>query len=508
MQEMQRTRRSDRYHQTEEPIQQQIEEPIPQQIGESIQQQAEDSIRQQTQSKRGIVPRCLGCQKTAIIRKLRPDGYCDECHEAQFAELLQKHAQKESQLTPDVVDVKNLKAQIKRLSQLAQQITDDEEKCRQLSTRVEQLSEQVIELSDVIEMESFALYKPKYKFTKSDEYKKRLDSIRANQKEMIRNDKAIFQTKDWTVNNSKSEGRKLVSDMAKLCLRSFNNECDSAIESVRFSNFSRQRERIHKAAETIGKLGRVMQIVISERYLESKFDELTLAFEYQQMKEKEKEEAKIIREQQREEARAAKEMEEARKEAEKERTHYLLALNKLNEKLAKASSDEARTPLLERLSELTGYLGEIDSRLKEIDYRQENQRAGYVYIISNIGAFGESVYKIGMTRRLEPLERVDELGGASVPFTFDVHAMIFTSDAPKLESALHNAFADRRLNMVNNRREFFQVSLDEIKRVVRSNHDKTVEFTEIPEAQQYRESILLRDRKMVRQSYKIGEHAG
>ena len=127
-----------------------------------------------------------------------------------------------------------------------------------------------------------------------------------------------------------------------------------------------------------------------------------------------------------------------------------------------------------------------------MDYRQANQRAGYVYIISNIGAFGENVYKIGMTRRLDPQDRVDELGDASVPFNFDVHAMIFSDDAPKLEAALHNAFADRKLNFVNQRREFFNVTLEEIKKVVKENFDKSVEFVELAPAQQYRESILLR----------------
>ena len=115
-------------------------------------------------------------------------------------------------------------------------------------------------------------------------------------------------------------------------------------------------------------------------------------------------------------------------------------------------------------------------------------KAGYVYIISNIGAFGENIYKIGMTRRLDPQERIDELGDASVPFNFDVHAMIFSDDAPALEAALHKAFENRKLNMVNKRREFFSVTLDEIKDVVRKNFDKTVEFVDIPDAEQYRVS--------------------
>ena len=131
-------------------------------------------------------------------------------------------------------------------------------------------------------------------------------------------------------------------------------------------------------------------------------------------------------------------------------------------------------------------LGKIDKAMKDLDYREANQRAGYVYVISNIGAFGEDVYKIGMTRRLNPQERVDELGDASVPFNFDVHAMIFSDDAPALENALHKAFENKKVNMVNQRREFFHVTLDEIKKVINDNFDKTVEFKDVPDAEQYR----------------------
>ena len=130
--------------------------------------------------------------------------------------------------------------------------------------------------------------------------------------------------------------------------------------------------------------------------------------------------------------------------------------------------------------------------IKDIDYREANIKAGYVYVISNIGSFGENVYKIGMTRRLEPMERIDELGGASVPFKFDVHAMIFSDNAPALEAALHRAFENKKLNMVNRRREFFNVTLDEIEEVVKKNYDKTVEFVRLPEAEQYRESLKMK----------------
>ena len=226
-----------------------------------------------------------------------------------------------------------------------------------------------------------------------------------------------------------------------------------------------------------------MSLYIAPNYINSKIDELTLAFEYQQKKQEEKDAQKAARAEMREAAKLQKEIEAQRKKIEKEQTHYQTAYEKLLKQL-ESSPDDA--DLIQKKSELETQLQDIDKAMKDIDYREANQRAGYVYIISNIGAFGENVYKIGMTRRLDPQDRVDELGDASVPFNFDVHAMIFSDDAPALEAALHKAFEDRKLNMVNTRREFFNVTLDEIKEVVKKNFDKTVEFIDVPHAEQYR----------------------
>ena len=148
---------------------------------------------------------------------------------------------------------------------------------------------------------------------------------------------------------------------------------------------------------------------------------------------------------------------------------------------------------MQKKTELEKSLQDAERTLQDIDYREANQKAGYVYVISNIGSFGENVYKIGMTRRLDPTERIDELGDASVPFDFDIHAMIFSEDAPALEAALHRAFEHRKLNMVNTRREFFRVTLDEIKAVVKANYDKTAEFIDIADAEQFRISEKIRN---------------
>ena len=151
------------------------------------------------------------------------------------------------------------------------------------------------------------------------------------------------------------------------------------------------------------------------------------------------------------------ELEEARTNITKEQRHFEKAHAALLEQIAKEPSQEIQDYLLIKLKDIEDRLTKLDASLKEVDYREANQKAGYVYVISNIGAFGNDVYKIGMTRRLEPMDRIDELGDASVPFAFDVHALIFSDNAPALEAALHNAFSDRKVNMVNQRRNFSEL---------------------------------------------------
>lgn len=260
---------------------------------------------------------------------------------------------------------------------------------------------------------------------------------------------------------------------------------------MKFNNFDRCAQRIEKSFEQINALGRVSQIYISTEYLALKKKELHLAYEYALKKQQEKDEQAEIRRQQREQAKLDKEIVEARKAAEKERQHFEQALSTIDAQIASCDNETRKAELEARRTEIRDGLDGISAKLEDIDYRQSNQRAGYVYVISNIGAFGENVYKIGMTRRLNPMERVDELGDASVPFYFDVHAMIFSEDAPALEAALHHAFESKRLNKVNARREYFRVTLDEIKAVVRANHDKSVEFVDVPAAEQYRESLKM-----------------
>lgn len=385
-----------------------------------------------------------------------------------------------AQLSPDQVRLESIKDELQKAeSQLAQVLK-----------QLEAAKEQIIETDEAALLQSFGMYTPHYSYSTSDEYKEKIAEIRNKQKSAIKFGRAVVGNENWTVNGNATKGKKMVHDMQKLLLRAYNAECDDAIEHVRFNNIEACTKKIHTSADAISKLGNVMGIYITNDYVYMKIQELRLVHEYQVKKQEEKEAARELRQQQREEAKAQKELEEARKKLEKEQSHYANALSKLMEQIKSAPSAKL-ADLEDKRKELENKLSEIETDIKQVDYRAANQRAGYVYIISNIGAFGEGVYKIGMTRRLDPMERVYELGDASVPFNFDVHAMIFTEDAPGLEAALHTAFADKKLNFVNQRREFFRVSLDEIKEVVKKNYDKTVEFVDVPPAEQYRESLKL-----------------
>lgn len=363
---------------------------------------------------------------------------------------------------------------------------------KSLEARIEELSVSIDTLQEEEIWSEIGLHMPKYDFATSDIYKEKLIAIREREKQL--KNRAVTGDSNWTVNGSKSEGKKMINDLQKLILRAFNYECNGLIDKVRYNNYESSKSKMAKSREDISKLGRTHGIAITEEYFNLKLEELDLAYGYYVKKEEEKEAKKEEMERLKEERAVLKQIQEQRDKALKEQQHYEQAVQALQSQIDVCDMpDEA---LLKKKEELEEQLASIKSDIKNLDYREGNQKAGYVYIISNIGSFGKNVYKIGMTRRINPEERIDELSGASVPFKFDVHALIFSSDAPALEAALHRAFENKKVNMVNTRKEFFNVTLDEIKTVVRANFDKTVEFIDEPDAEQYYESIKLRKEKM------------
>ena len=319
---------------------------------------------------------------------------------------------------------------------------------------------------------------PKYDFANSSLCKDELERIREKAKEMVRNNTAVICKTDWTVNGSISKGRKMINDKIKMNLKSFNNGCDYIISSMKYSTYNSSLNKINKLFNDINRLSTTNDIEITKDYLNLKVEELNLAFVYAELKEEEKEEQRRIREQMREEVKRQAELEEKRKTINKEQQHYE---NELKRALEKNKDAELIKKLRERIAEL-------ENSKKDVDKLEATVKAGYVYIISNEGSFGENCYKIGTTRRLNPLDRVDELGNASVPFRFDVHALIFSEDCFELESKLHKIFDSKRVNKVNRRKEFFNVTLDEIVEVVNNQLGLNVEFTLEAIAREYRES--------------------
>jgi hypothetical protein len=212
------------------------------------------------------------------------------------------------------------------------------------------------------------------------------------------------------------------------------------------------------------------------------------------MKQDEKEKLREERAQAREEAKLQAEIKAAKKKINKDLTQFNNALQELIAKADTIKPEELST-WKSQVTDLQTKIADKNKEMDDVDYREANAKAGYVYIISNIGAFGKDVYKIGMTRRLEPLERIEELSSASVPFKFDVHAMIFSDDAPHLETLLHNAFDQNKVNLMNPRKEFFKVPLSDIEKIVHEQFDPLVTFKKEPEAEQYRESEKIREIK-------------
>lgn len=415
-------------------------------------------------------------------------------------ELETQVARQQSVMTPDMFDIVSAKNELAELNDEIERqnniINSNNQNINQYHATINQLqaiiddkNRQLHEFDDEFLVQEFGLYEPKFAFANSTQFKDALKQCRAQQKELIKQFNAEAKQTAWTVNGKHSEGKKMVGQIARLLMEAFNGECDEIVRKVTYSNVNKSLERIDKIAENVNKNCQVVGISIPPRYITLKKNEVQLAFEFSQQKEEEKERLRILRAEAAEQKRVEREIEEKRKKLDKERKQYSSAYEKIQRRIETNANDKN---LLDKAADLKQHLDDIDKAVKDVDYRAANQKAGFVYIISNVGSFGEGVYKIGMTRRLDPDERIKELSGASVPFGFDIHAMIFSDDAPKLEAALHHAFDDKKVNIVNQRKEFFRVSLQEIDDVVKANYDKTVEFTEAAPAEQYRISEKLR----------------
>lgn len=389
--------------------------------------------------------------------------------------------------------ISDVETEQRRIQKENHSLTIDNDKLkkngRAIRDAVTNLKAQLASLEDEQTMQEFGLYEPKYDFGTSAGYKDKLNELRQKQKSLIREKKAIIWSTQWEVQGSKAKGKTMMNRLTRLTLRAFNGESDSVIGKVKYNNVDRINERLRKVYEAINKLNASQNCRINPQYLDLKTQELYVVHEYQEKLQAEKEEQREIRAQMIEEQRAQKETEKAQQDAEKEEKRYQNALDKARKEMTQATG-EKQSKLEGEIERLNQLLVEANEKKKRAVSRAQMTKSGHVYIISNIGSFGENIYKIGMTRRLEPLDRIKELGDASVPFLFDVHAMIYSENAPDLEKHLHRVFEARRMNLVNSRKEFFKVSLDDVVEAVKEK-STTVEFTMKAEAEDYRKTLAI-----------------
>ncbi len=331
-------------------------------------------------------------------------------------------------------------------------------------------------LDDEQVLQHVGIYRYHHPLEHAVAYRERLDALTTRIAEAVKAGTAIAASNLFTFDGSLAKGRAMTRDLRALMLRAYNAEAENVIRTLRVSNVDAARRRLEKSRDTIARLGSMMQMHISASYHALRLEEIELTADYLMKREEEKEAAREERERLREERKVAQELAAARERLDKERAHIVAVLKRLQ---ANGETDPT----------LTQKLVDVDAAIAQNDYRAANIRAGYIYVISNRGAFGEHVVKIGLTRRLEPMERVLELGDASVPFRFDVHALFFSEDAVTLEAELHAHLRDRRVNWANDRREFFFATPADVRDVLAEKTGALLEFVEHPESLEYLQSV-------------------
>jgi uncharacterized small protein (DUF1192 family) len=348
-----------------------------------------------------------------------------------------------------------------------------------LEVRVAELDEQVVVTEETSILQEVGIYEYRHPLGDAVAYQAELKRLKDLIKVMtLKDGGAVLANNNWTVNGSAPKGRVMVRDYSKLVLRAYNAEADNLVRALKPYKLQSAIERLGKIATVISKLGKTMEIRIADEYHRLRVKELELTADYLEKRAEEKEREHAERDRLREERKVQEELARERARLEKEHQHHLNVLARFR---AQGAHDAiARTEAI---------LAQIKKAIEDVDYRVANVRAGYVYVISNVGAFGEGMIKIGLTRRLDPTERVRELGDASVPFRYDTHALVFSEDAVGLEAEMHSRLADRRVNRVNKRREFFYVTPSEAKTHLVALAGDLLEYVEAPEAVEYRQSL-------------------
>lgn len=351
------------------------------------------------------------------------------------------------------------------------------------SARLKHLQQAVMAAEFSIELVEVGINPLVFELDSHAAYVEALNANQDAQKAMVAAKTAVIGTSNWTVNGKEGEGRKMVDKAVRLALRAFNNECDVLMGRISWKNLDQIKDRVLKSADAIDKLNTIMNVEVTPAYIKLKLREAELRQQEALKKQEEKEELRRQREEEREEAQAQKEYQAEIRRQERVERERMAALTAARAELSTATAAE-QAELNSRIADLEARLTEAQSARARTQSMAELTRVGYVYVISNPGAFGPRMFKVGMTRRLEPLDRIRELGDASVPFPFDVHAMVFTDNAPGLERELHAALSDCRVNRINMRKEFFTADVDRVREVIHERFPG-IPFLDQPEGQEY-----------------------
>lgn len=392
-------------------------------------------------------------------------------------------------LEKDTFDLLEIKRN--ELEKIKEIINENNQNLLDLNKKIKELEKEYIELDEEVLYQSYGIYIPEYLYDLSETYQDKIKEITEKEKIMIKNEDAFQYNGALYYNESLAQGKQVQKKTAKLLIRSFNDECEESINKVTPINYESKKKKIESSYSQLNKLQEKANVEISCKYKELKLDKLDLMLQYKLILEEEKEKAREEREKIREEEKAQREIKAKIDKLNLEIERFNIQLGKYTQQLAQTIDVKMKIKIQTEIDLILQKLGILKDEEKELDYRLSNTRAGYVYIISNIGSFGENVYKIGLTRRLEPHDRIRELGDASVPFLFDKHALIFSDDAYGLEQKLHQLFDKKRVNKINFRKEFFNVTIDQIKEAVHSNFNGTVDFITDPKAIEFRETLVL-----------------
>jgi hypothetical protein len=346
-----------------------------------------------------------------------------------------------------------------------------------LRTQILETKNNLIETQEIAMLQEVGIYQYTSILETSKGYAEKISEVRSKIKERnLANGGAITAAQNWTVNGSTSEGGKMVKEFSKLMLRAYNGEVDDAIRTLKPFKLQAAVDRVNKVETSIERLGKTMQIEIDDNYHKLRIEEIRLTADFLTKKEEEKEQQKEERLRLKEEEKAQKEFEREKEKLNKELMHHQSVLAKANETGNDKVAEEARVKI-----------AEVESSISGVEERAANIRTGYVYVISNIGSFGESVLKVGLTRRIDPEERIQELSDASVPFKFDIHAIIFSADAVSLERQLHQELENFRLNKVNARKEFFSTTPGFVRELLaKLSTESILTYNEVAEAPEWR----------------------